>query len=196
MREVGSPCETSSRRPKQREARFEANTSPAASPNSLWLGLPGLRSEAPCWALCRDVDVGDGGHAIHFCGLHLPARIPYHNKADGFTAALLLTLNQVKFCELHNCQPNVVWSAFPACKYAGVRFPGRTPFFDASHGTNAFLYFFRPICEGYAKAQQVAPTLTCEQREQVHRVLPWALRTYYYGAARSSAAGGARANET
>ena len=40
-------------------------------------------------------------------------RIPYHNKADGFTAALLLTLNQVKFCELHNCQPNVVWSAFP-----------------------------------------------------------------------------------
>ena len=29
--------------------------------------------------------------------------------------------------------------------------------------------------------------LTCEQREQVHRVLPWALRTYYYGAARSSA---------
>ena len=123
-------------------------------------------------------------------------RIPYHNKADGFTAALLLTLNQVKFCELHNCQPHVVWSAFPACKYAGVRFPGRTPFFDASHGTNAFLYFFRPICEGYAKAQQVAPTLTCEQREQVHRVLPWALRTYYYGAARSSAAGGARANET
>ena len=114
-------------------------------------------------------------------------RIPYHNKADGFMAALLLTLNQVKFCELHRCQPRVEWGPFPACKYTGVRFPGRTPFFDAEHGGNAFLYYFRPICHGFPRAQEVAPALTCEQREQVHRVLPWALRTYYYGAAQRAA---------
>lgn len=86
-------------------------------------------------------------------------------------AALLLTLNQVKFCELHQCQPRVEWGPFPACKYAGVRFPGRNPFFDSSHGSNAFLYFFQPICNGFTAAQEVAPLLTCDQREQVSRLL-------------------------
>ena len=108
-------------------------------------------------------------------------RIPYHNKADGFMAALVLSLNQIKFCELHACQPRVVWGAFPTCKYAGVRFPGRTPFYDARHGTNAFEYYFLPICDG-EPAQQGPPMLTCEQRERVHRQLPWSVRTYYYGA--------------
>lgn len=120
---------------------------------------------------------------LNVCTNDRALKIPYHNKADGFTAALLLALNQIKFCELHKCQPHVFWGAFPACKYSGVRFPGRTPFFDAAHGANAFAYFFRPICSGFPPAQQTAPALSCEQREQVHRVLPWALRTYYYGAA-------------
>ena len=111
-------------------------------------------------------------------------RIPYHNKADGFMAALVLTLNQVKFCELHDCQPQVQWGPFPACKYAGVRFPGRTPFFDAKHGGNAFEYFFKPVCHGHQRAQEAPPMLSCEQREKVHRVLPWAVRTYYYGSGR------------
>ena len=97
-------------------------------------------------------------------------------------AALVLTLNQVKFCEIHGCQPQVVWGPFPACKYAGVRFPGRTPFFDRARGRNAFEYYFQPICHGHAMVQQTPPALSCEQREQVHRVLPWAVRTYYYGA--------------
>jgi hypothetical protein len=107
--------------------------------------------------------------------------IPYHNKADGFTAALVLALNQVRFCELNACYPVIRWGAFPACKYAGVRFPGRTPFFDREAGPNAFEYFFRPVCAGAAKPQQAAPQLTCEQREAVHRQQPWAVRTYYYG---------------
>ena len=130
--------------------------------------------------------MGDGG----VCAAGRGLRIPWHNKADGFTAGLLLALNQVKFCEKHGCQPRVVWGAFPACKYGGVRFPGRNPFYDASHGPNAFLYFFQPLCRAHAPAQQSPPTLTCEQREQVHRVHPWALRTYYYGAAAG------RANDT
>mmetsp|Transcript_41991 Transcript_41991/g.84272 ORF Transcript_41991/g.84272 Transcript_41991/m.84272 type:complete len:325 (-) Transcript_41991:328-1302(-) len=110
-------------------------------------------------------------------------------------AALILTLNQIKFCELHRCQPIVQWGAFPACKYAGVRFPGRNPFFEAAHGSNAFEYFFEPICLRHSMAQDSPPSLTCEQREKVHRVLPWAVRTYYYG----SLATGARppaANDT
>ena len=49
-----------------------------------------------------------------------------------------------------------------------------------------------PLCEGSAPAQERAPTLSCEQREEVHRVLPWAVRTYYYG----TAARPARANDT
>ena len=114
------------------------------------------------------------------CANSRSLRIPYHNKADGFMAALVLTLNQVKFCELHSCQPNVQWGAFPACKYRGVRFPGRTPFYDGTQGTNAFEYFFRPICAHLAPAL-TSPTLSCEQRERVHRQLPWAVRTYYYG---------------
>jgi hypothetical protein len=108
-------------------------------------------------------------------------RIPYHNKADGFTAALVLALNQVRFCELHGCYPVIRWGAFPACKYAGVRFPGRTPFFDREAGPNAFEYYFRPVCAGAAEPPQAAPALTCEQREAVHRQQPWAVRTYYYG---------------
>lgn len=116
------------------------------------------------------------------CSQKRSMRIPYHNKADGFMAALVLTLNQVKFCELHSCQPVVRWGMFPQCKYAGVRFPGRTPFFDAKHGTNAFEYYFQPICDG-EPAQQGPPMLTCEQRERVHRQLPWSVRTYYYGTA-------------
>ena len=48
------------------------------------------------------------------CTAERGLRIPYHNKADGFTAALLLTLNQIKFCERHGCQPRVEWGAFPA----------------------------------------------------------------------------------
>lgn len=116
------------------------------------------------------------------CSSSKGLRIPYHNKADGFMAALVLTLNQVKFCELHGCQPHVQWGAFPACKYAGVRFPGRTPFFDKERGGNAFEYFFQPLCHGHPPAQEVSPMLSCEQREEVHRLLPWAVRTYYYGA--------------
>ena len=54
---------------------------------------------------------------------------------------------------------------------------------SAARGGNAFLYYFRPVCAGWPAAQQASPTLSCEQREQVHRVHPWALRTYYYGAA-------------
>ena len=38
------------------------------------------------------------------------------------------------------------------------------------------------------------PALSCEQREQVHRVLPWAVRTYYYGA--GSAAVAPEVNDT
>ena len=113
-------------------------------------------------------------------------RIPYHNKADGFMAALVLTLNQLRFCELHSCQPYVVWGAFPACKYAGVRYPGRNPYFDVAHGHNAFEYYFRPICSAQALAQEAPPSLSCEQREKIHRVLPWAVRTYYYGAGASA----------
>ena len=108
-------------------------------------------------------------------------RIPYHNKADGFMAALVLSLNQVKFCEIHACQPRIVWGMYPKCKYTGVRFPGRTPFYDAAHGPNAFEYYFLPVCDG-APAQSKAPMLTCDQRERVHRQLPWSVRTYYYGA--------------
>ena len=108
------------------------------------------------------------------CSQKRSLRIPYHNKADGFTAALVLTLNQVKFCELHACQPRVVWGMYPKCKYAGVRFPGRTPFFDARQGPNAFEYYFLPICDG-EPAQQGPPMLTCEQRERVHRQLPWSV---------------------
>lgn len=96
-------------------------------------------------------------------------------------AALILALNQIKFCELHSCQPRVEWGPFPACKYSGVRFPGRTPFFDASYGRNAFLYFFRQICAGSPATQEAPPSLSCDQREELHRVLPWAVRTYYYG---------------
>ena len=121
-------------------------------------------------------------------------KIPYHNKADGFTAALILTLNQIKFCELHSCQPRVEWGPFPACKYAGVRFPGRTPFFDAGHGRNAFEYFFKPICGGRPAAQLAPPMLSCEQREKIHRVFKWAVRTYYYGV--GSGPRGATANDT
>ena len=124
--------------------------------------------------------------AVGVCSSSKGLRIPYHNKADGFMAALVLTLNQVKFCELHGCQPQVFWGPFPACKYAGVRFPGRTPFYDRVRGGNAFEYFFRPICRGHAAAQQAPPSLSCEQREKVHRVLPWAVRTYYYGADKGS----------
>eukprot|EP00322_Chrysochromulina_rotalis_P024153 CAMPEP_0115877934 /NCGR_PEP_ID=MMETSP0287-20121206/26494_1 /TAXON_ID=412157 /ORGANISM="Chrysochromulina rotalis, Strain UIO044" /LENGTH=354 /DNA_ID=CAMNT_0003333495 /DNA_START=126 /DNA_END=1190 /DNA_ORIENTATION=+ len=113
-------------------------------------------------------------------------RIPYHNKADGFMAALVLMLNQVKLCERNGCQPHVTWGAFPACKYAGVRFPGRNPFFDATHGPNAFEYFFQPICGTSQHPRAAAPTLTCEQREVVHRVLPWVIRTYNYGTGSSS----------
>ena len=120
-------------------------------------------------------------------------RIPYHNKADGFMAALVLALNQVKFCELHHCQPRVVWGQFPACKYVGVRNPGRNPFFNAERGGNAFTYFFQPICGLYRQAQERPPLLSCEQREEVHRVLPWAVRTYYYGTGRAAAP---RANDT
>ena len=69
------------------------------------------------------------------------------------------------------------WGPFPACKYEGVRFPGRNPYFDAQAGSNTFHYFFRPICRGHLRAQKVAPALSCKQREQVHRLLPWALRT-------------------
>lgn len=118
-------------------------------------------------------------------------RVPYHNKADGFMAALVLALNQIKFCELHRCQPRIEWGAFPACKYAGVRFPGRTPFFDATRGNNAFEYFFEPVCLGRAAAQLAPPSLSCDQREEVHRVLPWAVRTYYYGASTSARPAGA-----
>jgi len=96
-------------------------------------------------------------------------------------AALVLSLNQVKFCEMHACQPRVVWGMYPKCKYAGVRFPGRTPFYDAAHGLNAFEYYFLPVCDG-EPAQHGSPMLTCEQRERVHRQLPWSVRTYYYGA--------------
>ena len=39
------------------------------------------------------------------CDRRRVLRIPYHNKADGFMAAVLLALNQVKFCELHACRP-------------------------------------------------------------------------------------------
>lgn len=112
-------------------------------------------------------------------------RVPYHNKADGFTAALVLALNQVKYCERHGCRPVVDWGPFPACKYAGVRFPGRTPFFDPAVGANAFEYYFRPVCAGAAAAAplpRAAPTLTCEEREAIHRQEEWAVRTYYYGA--------------
>ena len=108
-------------------------------------------------------------------------RIPYHNKADGFMAALVLSLNQVKFCEMHACQPRIVWGMYPKCKYTGVRFPGRTPFYDAAHGPNAFEYYFLPVCDG-EPAQSKSPMLTCDQRERVHRQLPWSVRTYYYGA--------------
>ena len=108
-------------------------------------------------------------------------RIPYHNKADGFMAALVLSLNQVKFCEIHACQPRIVWGMYPKCKYTGVRFPGRTPFYDAAHGPNAFEYYFLPVCDG-EPAQSKSPMLTCDQRERVHRQLPWSVRTYYYGA--------------
>ena len=108
-------------------------------------------------------------------------RIPYHNKADGFTAALVLALNQVRWCELHGCYPIIQWGAFPACKYAGVRFPGRTPFYDAEAGPNAFDYYFRPACAGTPPPQLTVPPLTCDQREAVHRQLPWSVRTYYYG---------------
>jgi len=95
-------------------------------------------------------------------------------------AALVLALNQVKFCEIHYCRPSIEWGPFPSCKYAGVRYPGRTPFFEKARGPNAFEYYFRPLCEN-PPSQLAAPKLTCEQREQVHRVLPWAVRTYYYG---------------
>ena len=36
---------------------------------------------------------GGGGEA---CGQQRAMRIPYHNKADGFTAALILALNQAR----------------------------------------------------------------------------------------------------
>ena len=113
------------------------------------------------------------------CSQTRTVRVPYHNKADGFMAALVLVLNQVKFCELHGCQPAIEWGPFPACKYEGVRYPGHTPFFEANRGSNAFLYFFKPLCN--SQAQLGAPSLSCEQREQIHRALPWAVRTYYYG---------------
>lgn len=92
----------------------------------------------------------------------------------------MLTLNQIKFCEIHGCQPKVEWGPYPACKYEGVRYTGRTPFFDKRHGDNAFEYYFEPICDSYVTTRAV-PAMTCEQREQVHRQLPWAVRTYYYG---------------
>lgn len=123
----------------------------------------------------------DGRRARTACSNSRAMRIPYHNKADGFTAALVLALNQVRFCELNACYPVIRWGAFPACKYAGVRFPGRTPFFDRAAGPNAFEYYFRPVCAGTAEPQQDTPQLTCEQREAVHRQQPWAVRTYYYG---------------
>ena len=111
------------------------------------------------------------------CGNQRTLRIPYHNKADGFMAALVLSLNQIKFCEMHTCRPTIEWGPFPVCKYNGVRYPGRTPFFESSAGPNAFEYYFRPLCEN-PPSQLAAPMLSCEQREQVHRVLPWAVRTY------------------
>ena len=94
---------------------------------------------------------------------------------------VLLALNQVKFCELHACRPLVEWGMFPVCKYEGVRFPGRTPFYEKSVGANAFEYYFEQPCAG-PPPQKGPPMLTCEQRELVHRQLPWAVRTYYYGA--------------
>ena len=115
------------------------------------------------------------------CDRRRVLRIPYHNKADGFMAAVLLALNQVKFCELHACRPLVEWGMFPVCKYEGVRFPGRTPFYEKSVGANAFEYYFEQPCAG-PPPQKGPPMLTCEQRELVHRQLPWAVRTYYYGA--------------
>ena len=118
---------------------------------------------------------------VAVCQRKRTLRIPYHNKADGFMAALVLSLNQVKFCELHACQPRIVWGMYPRCKYTGVRFPGRNPFYDAPHGLNAFEYFFVPVCDG-EPAQHGLSMLSCEQREQVHRKLPWSVRTYYYGA--------------
>ena len=132
---------------------------------------------------------------VNVCNQTKGLRIPYHNKADGFMAALVLSLNQLKFCELHGCQPHIDWGPFPACKYAGVRFPGRTPFFDPSHGRNAFEYFFQPVCTG-PRAQEVSPSLSCEQREKVHRVLPWAVRTYYYGEGSSAGVRPMAANDT
>jgi len=138
-----------------------------------------------------DADAGASSSAVHppssgrrerpACSNARVMRIPYHNKADGFTAALVLALNQVRWCELHGCYPVIQWGAFPACKYAGVRFPGRTPFYDAAAGPNAFEYYFRPACAGTPPPQQTVPQLTCEQREAVHRQLPWSVRTYYYG---------------
>ena len=136
------------------------------------------------------------GAAVNICSMTKGLRIPYHNKADGFMAALVLTLNQFKFCEFHGCQPHVDWGPFPACKYAGVRFPGRTPFHDAARGRNAFEYYFRPVCESHAPAQEVSPALSCEQREKVHRVLPWAVRTYHYGAGSSAGVRPTAANDT
>ncbi len=111
-------------------------------------------------------------------------------------AALVLALNQVKFCELHGCQPRVEWGPFPACKYAGVRFPGRTPFYDSSVGRNAFEYYFQPFCATQPPAQESPPALSCEQREQIHRTLPWAVRTYYYGAGLPTPRSGPPLNET
>ena len=101
-------------------------------------------------------------------------------------AALVLTLNQIRFCEVHGCQPQIVWGPFPACKYAGVRFPGRTPFYDAARGHNAFHYYFAPICDAGKPVQTMSPALSCEQREAIHRVLPWAIRTYYYDSGASA----------
>lgn len=100
------------------------------------------------------------------CSHSRTLRVPYHNKADGFMAALVLSLNQIKFCEIHSCRPSIEWGQFPACKYAGVRFPGRTPFYEGSRGVNAFEYFFEPICRNPPK-QLAAAMLSCEQREQV-----------------------------
>ena len=91
--------------------------------------------------------------ALSLCRAKKVLRIPYHNKADGFMAALLLTLNQIKYCELHRCQPHVLWGAFPKCKYSGVRFPGRTPYFDARRGNNAFTYYFKPVCDAGAASK-------------------------------------------
>ena len=84
-----------------------------------------------------------------------------------------------------------------------MRYPGRNPFHDAAVGPNSFEYFFKPLCDRQPKKKkarttplpvrpppheyhhlraQQTPALACDERERVHREVPWAVRTYYYGA--------------